>query len=219
MVRAIFAFRVLLVLIPLLFVSKAWADEASLEFRLAGNLVTKVSLEELSKKLTAHKIKFFNPLANKEKNYQAFAIQDVLNFAYQTKWRSDKYSDIAFTASDGYVSIGSLNTLKGEGGFLAFRDLDVENGWERVGGNQADPGPFFLIWTGKNQTSTTDYPWPWQIAEINLLRFDDQYPAVIPKGTKTASSAYRGFEIFRKRCMACHSMDRQGGKMGPDLLC
>src|SRR5262249_31631673 len=31
------------------------------------------------------------------------------------------------------------------------------------------------------------------------------------------SSAKRGFEIFRIQCLACHSINRAGGKVGPEL--
>ena len=211
------AVRGLMILTSVLFAARTLAGEPDLEFRLGGKFAAKVSLGDLQDKIKSHRVRFFNVLMNKEKTYEAFALKDVLNFAYQTKWGSDHYSDIAFIASDGYEAVSSLGKLQEDGGFLAFRDLDLSNGWEPVGNKKVDPAPFFLIWTGKNQTPQAAYPWPWQVVALDLLRFEEQYPAIVPKGAPIESAAYRGFELFRTRCLRCHAMDQQGGKLGPDL--
>ena len=208
---------VLIILTAVLFAARTLAGEPELEFRLGGKFVARVSLVELQDKIKSHRVRFFNVLMNKEKNYEAFSLKDVLTFAYQTKWVSDQYSDIAFIALDGYEAVSSLAKLQEDGGFLAFRDLDINNGWEPIGNKKVDPAPFFLIWTGKNQTTKAAYPWPWQVVALDLLRFEDQYSAIVPQGAAIDSSAYRGFELFRTRCLLCHAMDQNGGKLGPDL--
>ena len=204
-------------LLAALFFSQTEATEPVLALHLAGKPTNKISLVELQEKLQSHSIRFFNSYANKEKNYEAFAIEDVLDFVYPERKTSDQYTAVAFIALDGFEAVMNLATLQQKGGFLAFRDLDMAEGWETVGKKQADPGPFYLVWTGKGQTAANGYAWPYQVAGLNLLRFEDQYPHVFPKGAQANSPAYRGFETFRVRCMACHAMDTQGGKIGPDL--
>jgi mono/diheme cytochrome c family protein len=81
----------------------------------------------------------------------------------------------------------------------------------------ADPAPFYLLWTNPEQTTANGYPWPWQLSTIAILHFRDQYPKVYPTGSDETSAAYRGFLIFKGRCFRCHSMNQQGGKVGPDL--
>src|SRR5262245_13946436 len=83
--------RGLLMLTSVLFAARTWAGEPELEFRLGGKVVAKVSVVTLQAKLTAHRVRCFNVLMNKDKTYEAFSLQDVLTFAYQTKWVSEHY--------------------------------------------------------------------------------------------------------------------------------
>lgn len=197
--------------------SHVWSAETFLEFRVSDDLVNKLSLSELQRKLDIHQVQLFNPLMDKDKKYQAFSLKDILDIGFDNGWDSNQYSDITFVAADGYEATAALEKLQENGAFLAFKDLDLKQGWELVGYKQANPAPYFLIWTGKQQTTENAYPWPWQVVTINLLSFEEQYPTVIPIGALHGASSYKGFEIFRSRCMRCHSMSHAGGKVGPDL--
>jgi cytochrome c2 len=188
-----------------------------LRFEVSGKTVKTVTLTGLKKQLQSYSIALKDPQYRKAKNYRAFALQDLLNFGYGEFWRTNQvYSDIVFRAADGYEAVATLDKIKQPGGYLAYEDLDVP-GWEPVGREEANPGPYYLVWTGAGQTTQHAYPWPWQVVSLNLIRFSEHYPKVYPQGATENSAAYRGFLLFKARCIRCHAMDRQGGKIGPDL--
>ncbi len=194
----------------------AQEQDPSLMFQVSGRPVNSVSLSGMKSKLKVHEIEFVDPMYGKEKRYEGFSLSDVIELGFGDKWESPDYTDIAFTALDGYEAVSSLSKIREPGGYIVFRDLDSES-WEPVGNRQQNPGPFYIVWTGAEQTTQNEYPWPWQLTRINLIRFKDAYPLVYPDGAEVSSGAYSGYEIFKGRCVRCHSMNREGGKIGPDL--
>jgi len=191
-------------------------QDPSLIFQVSNRQVKQLSLSEMKSKLKAHEIEFVDPMYGKKKRYEGFSLRDVIELGFGGKWRRPDYTDIAFIALDGYEAVSDISKIKEPGGIIVFRALD-SSGWEPIGKKQQDPGPFYLVWTGEEQTTQNGYPWPWQLAGVNLLRFKDAFPGVYPAGAEVTSGAYSGYEIFKAQCVRCHAMNRQGGKVGPDL--
>lgn len=188
----------------------------SLEFLVSGEEVLRLDLQQMQDNLETHKIVFEDPMYEKEKSYDGFALVNVLELGFGDKWKSSDYTDVAFEALDGYTAVSSTSKLAEPGGYIVFKDLDYKD-WEPVSIKQTDPGPFYLVWTGKDQTTANEYPWPWQLSSMNLIKFEDQYSAVFPSGVSEGSSVYKGYLIFKGRCIRCHSMNGEGGKIAPDL--
>lgn len=197
-------------------ISPAYPDTAKLQFYISSKPAGVFTLDQLKTELKVHEITLSDPHYAKVKRFSAFRVQDVLQLAYGEQWKKPVYTDVTFTALDGYKAIGKLALLKQKGGYIAFDDLDID-GWELISKKQVVAGPFYLVWKGAEQTTARGYPWPWQLASINLVRFEDQYPAVYPQGVAIESTEYRGYQIFKHRCFRCHAMNQQGGVIGPDL--
>ena len=190
--------------------------DVSIKFMISGKLVNRLTLEDLISNITTYNLEFYDRSYKKLKRYKGFAIQDVLTAGFNDQWKEKAYTEISFTALDGYDAVTKMSKMVEKGGYITYEDKDVK-GWESIGRKKANPGPFYLVWIGDDQIPENEYPWPWQLATINIMSFNKQYPLVPPTGIPEGSMIVKGFEIFKGRCIRCHSINRQGGKIGPDL--
>lgn len=187
-----------------------------LSFLQAGAAEKTLSLAELKARLPVTELAIYDTEYGKPKRYRGFSLPSVLELAFGPGWQGHDYSEMVFFALDGYASVSTLEKLNEPGGYIVFQDMDYP-GWEPIGRNRANPGPFYLVWARPGQSSAHEYPWPWQLAKIELVRFKDRYPAVYPANAERNSSVYAGFLVFKGRCMRCHAINQQGGMVGPDL--
>lgn len=204
------------VLILLLSWSCLADSKVRLQFDLPNGATRSFSLGELKQKLTVHQVSLHDPHYGKAMVYSGFALTELLDLGFANEWLQPKYSDMTFTALDGFKAVTPLSQLRHAGGFVVFADLN-HGSWQPVGNKKANPGPFYLVWKKENQSTHNGYPWPWQLASFTLVRFDSRYPKVFPQGVAENTAIYRGFKLFKQRCFSCHAMSQQGGKVGPDL--
>ena len=94
--------------------------------------------------------------------------------------------------------------------------MKLPNG-EAIPNKGMTPAPYYVVWTGPEQTSKAGYPWPWAMVGVKMAILEDEYPNALPKGAAPDSAAGRGWNLFRKNCISCHSISGDGGTVGPDL--
>jgi mono/diheme cytochrome c family protein len=126
---------------------------------------------------------------------------------------------LQFTALDGFAAeIPAALILDGHGAeaWLAVED----SAWPALGDGKPSAGPFYLVWLHPEAGKVGPEQWPYQIASVRVLadpaaRFPLMRPAA---GLAKDSPVMRGFEVFQRNCITCHTLNGQGdAKLGPDL--
>lgn len=194
----------------------AGAKEPALVFLAGDQSIAELDTAELAEVSGRNDFHLYDAMHKKQKYFAGIPLLELLGHAYGDALFQEDWSSIAFIAEDGYEAVASFSVAGEEGAVLVYGDLDTD-GWETIDGKGVTPGPYYLVWTEPQQLPKNGYPWPWQIKSIRLLDFESTYPAIVPLNVAENSVVDHGYRLFRSRCMSCHSMNRQGGNIGPDL--
>ncbi|WP_426663269.1 c-type cytochrome [Rhodanobacter aciditrophus] len=130
-----------------------------------------------------------------------------------------KGEHLQFVARDGFVAempAGVLLNRQGAQAWLAVED--PARPWPALAAKADSAGPFYLVWTNPQAAQVGPEQWPYQLASIRVLAgADERFPAIVPHADAGAD-VRRGFEVFKRTCFACHTMNGEGdAQLGPDL--
>ncbi len=189
--------------------------DARLSFEKDGAQVKTLSLAEL-KDVPVETFTAYDPYYAKKKTYRALPLRAVLERAFGASSAPLEAQAYVLRAKDGYTVPLSGARLLEPGGYIAIADVDVP-GWEPIGPQQVSPAPFYVVWRNDDQQNMSTHPRPWQLATIAIARFEDSFPHAVPTGEAPGSPAMRGLATFRAQCIHCHAINREGGRVGPDL--
>ena len=59
--------------------------------------------------------------------------------------------------------------------------------------------------------------WPYEVERIELWNYNEKFKKSLP-ASGSSPAVCRGFELFQKYCVACHSVYREGGRKGGELM-
>jgi mono/diheme cytochrome c family protein len=194
-------------------------DDASLRFERDGQLVRELTLVELRAACHETRIEVDDPYYGRRKSYLACPLAEVLAAGFGSEATRTPDADFFLRARDGYTKPATGARLNESGGYLAFADLSnpAGTGWEPIDRRGVDPAPFYLVWALPGQQDAHRYPWPYQLAVIERAPFEREFPHTLPRGEPAGSAAWTGFAVFRNECVACHAVNGEGGRVGPEL--
>lgn len=193
---------------PLPAVSIAFVDE--------GRSLPSLDLAALARGIPPEAVRTEDPYYRAPKRFRALPLEPVLTRAFGVGVEALRARSFLLVAADGYtVPIEGRVLLEG-GAYLAFDDVDVP-GFAPIGPRQVSPAPLYLVWTRPGQSDLATHPRPYQLVRVELARFEATHPHTVPTGASPDDPATRGFALFRQRCVRCHAINREGGRVGPDL--
>lgn len=139
----------------------------------------------------------------------------------------DSDSVVVFQAEDGFSAHLPAKILltKDDTGPIAYLAVEsLGSPWPSLkksnaksGDSSPSAGPYYLIWKNAEKGAISPEQWPFQVVKIEVKpSIEKQFPAMVPK---TADwSILKGFQVFQKNCLVCHTFNSQGSaQMGPDL--
>lgn len=194
--------------------SKPAHDEPALEFKRFGAVVATLKIRALTP--GAEEVTTFDPFYEKQKRFRALPMATLLERAFGESAATLKKRSFVLRAKDGYTVPIAGSVLLSADAYLAIDDVDVP-GFESLGPERVSPAPAYLIWKHDPQPTREGRPRPWQLAALEIADLDALYGHTQPKGEPANSAAMQGFNLFRQRCGNCHAINREGGRVGPDL--
>lgn len=149
-------------------------------------------------------------------NYRGFPLAKLLKvFAAADQ----DYDEVIFRCADGYlahVSRADLDAGKLDSFYLAFGEGgDKFKSLIPQGKAEVSPEPFYAVATNPEAFATLS--WPYEIVAIEFVNFRKMFPGLYFSGLEKDTDVKRGFDLFRKECLKCHSLNLQGGDIGPEL--
>ena len=187
---------------------------AVLRFVREGQPVATLTERTLETAAPPERVTAFDPYYQRQKSWRALPMARVLSRGFPGV--DVAAEQLILRARDGYTVPIAGAELVDDGCYLAVADEDVP-GWEPIGPQRADPGPFYVVWKKDDQQDLRTHPRPWQLEAIEIARAEILFPHAVPSGVAADSPAMRGFRRFFAECIRCHAINREGGHVGPDL--
>ncbi len=180
-----------------------------------------LDLGQMKKQLKTATVKIDDPVFGEKKVFDAFLLKDVVSLipkGTSATESSGADDELMFTAIDGYSPTMPLSALETYTGYVAYQEHGTPGEFHKVtqGKAKLSPGPFYVVW--KEGRAVKDVvPWAYQVVKMSIVPWSKKFAAVIPAGIKEGSQVHKGLLVFKSSCLKCHSMNGQGGEIGPEL--
>ncbi len=218
--RSIRASINLVIFTSFLLLSPNIISSQELVFKKHGEVVKKLSLDQIEKIIAPKTVTVFEPHESENRQYRGFPVDKLFSAVYGNGWI--KTEDVLFTCSDGYQPSIPSTQFRKYSSYLVYaspdkREFTLINKLQNS--ELVELGPFYLVWDNINNPELRAEGasgWPYQVVAIDLIDFADRFPNTAPP-KNSPDEVKNGFIAFRKYCMTCHSINGEGGTKSVEL--
>lgn len=196
------------------------AANPAIEFKDGDKIINRLPLDALDKIASAQSLRIYESHEKKERVYQVYSVQSLFDQIFGKDWRAA--DEIVFLCQDGYQpSIPAAKFLAYDA-YFAFASADGSpfTLTNILQNNEiVELGPLYLVWDNLKSNALLDEgaaDMPYQVIGIELISFANRFPNLFPP-TDASQEVQLGFLHFRKHCIACHTLNGQGGGKAPEL--
>lgn len=195
---------------------------AQLRFARDGETIETIGAAELRARCGVERVEIAaDPYYGRAMSFWACPLRAVFELGFGRAPDPDSDRNVFLRALDGYTKPAAESKLAAAGGWLALSDARLGTPeapkWEPIDRRRVDPSPYYLVWSEPGQNDAHRWPWPYQLATLEIASFESEYPHTIPSDAPAGSAARRGYATFRVQCISCHAINGEGGLIGPDL--
>jgi len=172
-------------------------DKASKTGSLPGTQIIEVSNDVVFKR---------------DKKYEAIPLKPYLRKLIAENNLDTTNTEIVFLCKDGYNPTMPLSLVLSQQPYLAIRDLEAAEGKNWLDTLQGKWSPFYLVWDHLEKDAK-GFTWPYGLKYLHFTASDKVFKDAIPED----EAHMAGFDLYREKCMKCHSVNMVGGIMGPEF--
>ncbi len=178
----------------------------------AFNLTSKIDLDTLLRQFDPEEVHIrYDVEVGREKNYSGVNTRKIFSFLVREFQIDSTGYDVTFFCKDGYSpSVSLLQLLEGNG-YIVTKDLQAKDGWDEEIKSKFSPA--YLVWDIPENDHR--HAFPYGVVQIQFVEKSMEY--ALAKPNTTAKEPLEGFAIFRDKCIKCHTINGDGGVMGPEL--
>ncbi len=202
-----------------LLITKAHAND-TLQLLWEGKRA-EISYDQWSTKYAKEKVQ---QIIEDHPNYKNNISYEGVNFArlmFSFGRKITKDDVVIITCTDGYRPILNGEFFEDGKAILAYKEVHPsdrvtkDGRWTKVKmeDEYVSPGPYYLVWPSQ---SGHKHSWPYQIQRIEIKKKKEfnEFTKIEPIDKK----AQVGFNLFKAKCLKCHSIKYVGPKgKAPDL--
>ena len=173
---------------------------------------SKMSIEKLLQGFEREKVHIkYDFEFKKEKNYLGVPTKTFFGALVQTAMIDTGKYDVTFICNDGYSPTTSFDRLMESTGYIAIKDVAAKNNWDPD--IAAKFAPAYLVWDIAK--ADDKHITPYGIVSIQFAEKKNLYLRAKP--LTEMPTVLAGFSAFKDKCIKCHSINREGGELGPEL--